>query len=176
MNFVGRSVVSAITHTPASGPFALATTPPMSSLSIATVATPLCCAWTPLSEVHEANEAATTHITANKPSLRLTRNFICSSAANVQRRSFPLRIVWNFSDCGEHTPNHFGSHAFRQAMHAIPSEKAADERRGRNLSDRYVVGSFENFHSLNAGSSRASADGFSPRSQHRSAVRNVQTP
>ncbi len=29
-NLVGSSVVSAITHTPASGPFALVTTPPMS--------------------------------------------------------------------------------------------------------------------------------------------------
>src|SRR5262249_31306098 len=40
---VGRSVVSAITHTPASGPFAPVTTPPMSSLSIATaVCAPSC--------------------------------------------------------------------------------------------------------------------------------------
>src|SRR5262245_27153989 len=35
---VGSTVVSAITHTPASGPFALRTTPPMSSLSMATSA------------------------------------------------------------------------------------------------------------------------------------------
>src|SRR5687767_15945260 len=33
-NFVGRSDVSAITHTPASGPFAPVTTPSMSSLSL----------------------------------------------------------------------------------------------------------------------------------------------
>jgi hypothetical protein len=33
-NFVGRSVVSAITHTPASGPVVLVTTPPRSSASI----------------------------------------------------------------------------------------------------------------------------------------------
>src|SRR5262245_50922334 len=32
--FVGRSVVSAITQTPASGPFVLVTTPPISSLSM----------------------------------------------------------------------------------------------------------------------------------------------
>src|SRR5436190_498950 len=36
-NFVGRSVVSATTQTPASGPLPLLTTPPMSSASIATV-------------------------------------------------------------------------------------------------------------------------------------------
>src|SRR5215471_3069190 len=36
-NLVGRSLVSAITHTPASGPFGPLTTPPMSSASIATV-------------------------------------------------------------------------------------------------------------------------------------------
>src|SRR5215831_1447154 len=76
MNFAGRSVVSAITQTPASGPFALVTTPPMSSLSIATVAAPFCCAWTP---VKEATEVARTHATANKLNLGLTRNFICSS-------------------------------------------------------------------------------------------------
>src|SRR5262249_9297575 len=35
-NLVGRSVVSAITQTPASGPFGPLTTPPMSSASIAT--------------------------------------------------------------------------------------------------------------------------------------------
>jgi hypothetical protein len=34
---VGSSCVSAITHTPASGPFALRTTPPMSLLLIGTV-------------------------------------------------------------------------------------------------------------------------------------------
>src|SRR5215813_11144921 len=69
-----------MTHTPASGPFALVTTPPISSLSIATVAPFLCCAWT------QGNEAATAraHATANKPNLRFTRNFICSSAADVQ--------------------------------------------------------------------------------------------
>src|SRR5256885_5481879 len=37
MNLVGSSVVSAITQTPASGPLLLVTTPPMSSLSAATV-------------------------------------------------------------------------------------------------------------------------------------------
>src|SRR5262245_39903946 len=37
-NFVGSSVVSAITHTPASGPDGPRTTPPMSSLSMATAA------------------------------------------------------------------------------------------------------------------------------------------
>jgi hypothetical protein len=36
-NFVGRSLVSAITQTPASGPLGPVTTPPMSSLSIWTV-------------------------------------------------------------------------------------------------------------------------------------------
>src|SRR5262245_19989664 len=42
MNCVGRSVVSAITLTPASGPFALVTTPPMSSTSTATVVDARC--------------------------------------------------------------------------------------------------------------------------------------
>ena len=42
-NLVGSSVVSAITHTPASGPFALVTVPPMSSGSMATGPP---CVWT----------------------------------------------------------------------------------------------------------------------------------
>src|ERR1043166_9112764 len=48
MKRTGRSRVSAITHTPASGPFGPRTTPPMSSSSIATaavaVAVAVCCA------------------------------------------------------------------------------------------------------------------------------------
>src|SRR5919206_79704 len=38
-NFVGRSVVSAMTHTPASGPFGLVTTPPRSVEPIVTSGT-----------------------------------------------------------------------------------------------------------------------------------------
>src|SRR5262245_23779563 len=111
MNLAGKSVVSAMTHTPASGPFALATTPPMSSLSIATVAPPLCCAWTPVDEAHETNATAT--ITDNKTTLRLTRNFICSSA--VQSTTFFVENKLEFLECGEHTPNHFRAHAFKAA-------------------------------------------------------------
>jgi hypothetical protein len=36
-NFVGRSAVSAMTQTPASGPFGPVTTPPMSSASMGTL-------------------------------------------------------------------------------------------------------------------------------------------
>src|SRR5207247_1932193 len=43
MNFVPSSVVSAMTQTPASGPFVLVTTPPMSSASICTAAGGACC-------------------------------------------------------------------------------------------------------------------------------------
>src|SRR6266568_562486 len=42
MNRVGRSVVSAITQTPASGPFALVTTPPISLLPMSTAALVRC--------------------------------------------------------------------------------------------------------------------------------------
>jgi hypothetical protein len=42
--FVGRSVVSAMTQTPASGPLGPVTTPPMSSLSMATGAAAGACA------------------------------------------------------------------------------------------------------------------------------------
>src|SRR5918992_682241 len=60
-NLVGRSVVSAITQTPASAPFALVTTPPMSSLSMRTA--PLLCS-PPIRAVQAAIPAAT--IAANK--------------------------------------------------------------------------------------------------------------
>src|SRR6266705_4204387 len=78
-NFVGRSLVSAITHTPASGPFELVTTPPMSSASIATAAPLLCCASTPV------KEAARTHITANEPILGFTRHFILCPPCNARQ-------------------------------------------------------------------------------------------
>src|SRR5437879_3256454 len=54
MKRTGRSRVSAITQTPASGPFGPVTTPPMSSLSMATA----CCA---------CNEAGATQPTAAIP-------------------------------------------------------------------------------------------------------------
>src|SRR5205823_5156400 len=56
MNFVGRSVVSAITQTPASGPFAPVTTPPMSSLSMATAV----CARNGAGQTNEAMPIAAT--------------------------------------------------------------------------------------------------------------------
>src|SRR5262249_49751605 len=46
MKRVGRSFVSAITQTPASGPFGLVTTPPRSLSPILTPAGGGCCAWT----------------------------------------------------------------------------------------------------------------------------------
>src|SRR5262245_25877428 len=43
-NFVGSSLVSAMTQTPASGPFGLVTTPPISSASMGTGVAVRCCA------------------------------------------------------------------------------------------------------------------------------------
>ena len=57
-NRVGRSVVSAITQTPASGPLGPVTTPPMSSLSIDTVALAGC--WAPSSSTEPVQTAAIT--------------------------------------------------------------------------------------------------------------------
>ena len=54
VNRVGRSVVSAITQTPASGPFALVTTPPISSLSMLTDVPCWLLSWLG----HEARKAA----------------------------------------------------------------------------------------------------------------------
>src|SRR6266478_1459391 len=53
-NLVGRSVVSAITQTPASGPFVLVTTPPISSLSMRTTVSCWLLSW----RGHEAKKAA----------------------------------------------------------------------------------------------------------------------
>src|SRR5262245_52012752 len=70
-NFVGVSVVSAITHTPASGPFELVTTPPMSSGSMATLAAAgLCCACS-----HAIEEMAPTTM-ANADMRIPVRNFM----------------------------------------------------------------------------------------------------
>ncbi len=57
-NLVGRSVVSAITQTPGSGPFALVTTPPMSSLPIETASPVDCCAFNPPSDATRITPAA----------------------------------------------------------------------------------------------------------------------
>ena len=63
MSRVGKSVVSATTQTPASGPFDLVTTPPMSSASIATVVVP-CWASSPTN--NPASATATTNIEDRK--------------------------------------------------------------------------------------------------------------
>src|SRR5687767_1134985 len=77
-NFVGRSVVSAITHTPASGPFVLVTTPPMSSGSRATVAAGRCRALT------QVNEVARTTAAANDARPGFPRALMCSSNPDLQ--------------------------------------------------------------------------------------------
>jgi hypothetical protein len=56
MKPVGSSLVSATTQTPASGPLLLVTTPPMSSLSIATALPPACRA--PIVAMADASRAA----------------------------------------------------------------------------------------------------------------------
>jgi len=62
-----------------------------------------------MDEAHEINEAAT--ITANKPTLGLTRNFIIPPQFRAQH--FFVENKSRFLDFGEHTPNHLGAHAFR---------------------------------------------------------------
>src|SRR5690242_17655600 len=72
----GRSRVSAITQTPASGPFELVTTPPMSSLSMATAA-PACC-WA-CGPVMNHERAITAQVTVRRKAStwlrRITRSF-----------------------------------------------------------------------------------------------------
>src|ERR1051326_882937 len=67
----------------------------MSSLSMATVAL-LCCACT------QVNEAAKVQPITNKPSLRFKRDFICSSAVDVQGTSFFTTIVWDLRGVSIH--------------------------------------------------------------------------
>src|SRR5688572_17653438 len=62
-NFVGRSFVSAMTHTPASGPFGPVTTPPMSSGPTFTAA----------SDVGSAAAASVTHAAARAAMASLLR-------------------------------------------------------------------------------------------------------
>src|SRR5262249_21295519 len=79
-NRVGGGVVAPMTHTPASGPFALVTVPPMSSGSIAIVAPPRCCAFS------QVNEAISTLVTAS--TLGFTRALMCSSSCGIRNLEF----------------------------------------------------------------------------------------
>src|SRR3989442_14990815 len=72
----GWSVGSAIPHTPASGPFALVRTPPISSLSIATVEPFLCWAWVQVKDTAKAPTITSKHI--------LRCILMCSSRADGQ--------------------------------------------------------------------------------------------
>src|SRR5262245_30175797 len=75
MKRVGRSFVSAITQTPASGPFGPVTVPPISSLSMATFAAwalAPCCQ----SGMRKANDAA---VQSRMP---MARREVCGMAAN----------------------------------------------------------------------------------------------
>src|SRR5215471_11477989 len=69
-NFVGRSVVSAITHTPASGPFALVTTPPRSSLPMVTAG------WAPSPMVHAMTVMATPTAARHEHVIRPMRHLL----------------------------------------------------------------------------------------------------
>src|SRR5882724_3544618 len=69
MYFVGRSFVSAITHTPASGPFAPVTTPPMSLASTRTAAPAGCAAAMP-TEAADIN-AVTLTLSRQRPAVLL---------------------------------------------------------------------------------------------------------
>src|SRR5215470_6610792 len=80
-NLVGRSVVSAITQTPASGPFDPLTTPPMSSASIATCGAALLC-WAAAGAavpVRYSAKAAAAKALAATPDCNLLVVFIPSS-------------------------------------------------------------------------------------------------
>src|SRR5207247_6791822 len=100
-NLVGRSLVSAITHTPASGPFGPVTTPPMSSGSMRT-ASPLCC---PAFIVCDAvsNNAKPTAIT-----LAYTHRFVFMSAPS---RALALKRSQNLGVGADRCVGPGGGHA-----------------------------------------------------------------
>src|SRR5204863_3422466 len=78
---VGRSVVSAMTHTPASGPFALVTTPPMSSGSTATApALPARCALTHARDVASIPASAHHWTFLLMPDFMWTSKLLCAKA------------------------------------------------------------------------------------------------
>src|SRR5262245_42587875 len=80
-NFVGSSVVSAITHTPASGPLGPVTTPPMSSLSMATSAA-ACWAYERVNRRDEDRAAMAARLTAKVS----TRALVMVRSSDVRRR------------------------------------------------------------------------------------------
>src|SRR5262249_49526905 len=69
-NLVGRSVVSAITQTPASGPFRLVTMPPRSLSPTLTPAGAVCCALRSVDEDSSSAPSETAASVRSKPALR----------------------------------------------------------------------------------------------------------
>src|SRR5207253_9414316 len=114
VNLVGSSVVSAITQTPASGPLAPVTTPPISSASMRTAPPLFCCAVSPTG--HGAKRRATpstTKLNDNRffgfifPSLA----YFALSASHIL---FPSRPSWLKSSHHEEHEAHEVSVLHRQ--------------------------------------------------------------
>src|SRR5439155_25895189 len=85
-NFVGRSVVSAITHTPASGPPALRTTPPRSVAPTRIAGSVLGCAPSPPCQPATSPAVATIITTAHNALVVLIDLMVGTSRAPVSHR------------------------------------------------------------------------------------------
>src|SRR5262252_7495679 len=103
---VGVLRVSAITHTPASGPFAPVTTPPMSSLSMATFPP----AWPMIRWPDTARNTATLHAR----STATDRFFVLMSPSLLRR-------TWSLKGRGSYTPE--GRNGRRGEYH-LPDRRA----------------------------------------------------
>src|SRR5687768_4818178 len=95
-NFVGRSVVSAITQTPASGPLGPVTTPPMSSASMRTAAAVFWALMLPAEAARNAPKA-----TATMPRYR-TRFVLMWTLLSLTRGVYHPLVHDTTADHGQH--------------------------------------------------------------------------
>src|SRR6185503_8428514 len=134
-SFVGSAVVSAITHTPASGPFALVTTPPRSSSSMRTASAPC---WR---AAGDADAMASTTPMPTAAALEYTSRmiFIRTPVAEILPR---LRVAWSFD---RNTLLHLVEpveHDFYRGLRQITltADSNADERAVRHQVERPWAG------------------------------------
>src|SRR5262249_43923628 len=127
-NLVGRSVVSAITQTPASGPLALVTMPPRSLSPTVTPTGALCCALTCVDEDKSSAPSATAATLSN----RLVPRFMVRSSRqqNVAwaKRSVPTALLCSIASAGT------ALRAFAQPYtHFTPTDHSLGKRIGPQL-------------------------------------------
>src|SRR6476659_3422746 len=115
-NFVGKSVVSAITQTPASGPFELVTTPPISAARTSTV----CWARKPVEHANVRIESK-----ANASKLRsASAKWNMDRLPGVEAGSSPVFVGHKSNKAAEQRPADFDCGFFSLRNHRHPGRLA----------------------------------------------------